>query len=293
MKPLKRFLLSLIIMVVIIPFGAVSRAEENDNPDHTLSPYFFVKSDDASIDQLPLKATTAEVNIAGVIADVLVRQVYKNEGKKPLEAIYIFPASTRTAVYGMKMTIGERVIVAKIDKRESARRQYEQARDSGRSASLLEQQRPNVFQMNVANIMPGDEIKVELTYTELLVPTDGIYEFVYPTVVGPRYTNQSADTALPSERWVQNPYLHQGNAPTYSFVINATVSAGLPLQELVCTSIKSRRLTTVLQLPASRSTRRKKTAAIATIFCATVWRETKSNPVFFSMKGKKKTSFCS
>ena len=71
MKPLKRFLLSLIIMVVIIPFGAVSRAEENDNPDHTLSPYFFVKSDDASIDQLPLKATTAEVNIAGVIADVL------------------------------------------------------------------------------------------------------------------------------------------------------------------------------------------------------------------------------
>ena len=238
MKPLKRFLLSLIIMVVIIPFGAVSRAEENDNPDHTLSPYFFVKSDDASIDQLPLKATTAEVNIAGVIADVLVRQVYKNEGKKPLEAIYIFPASTRTAVYGMKMTIGERVIVAKIDKRESARRQYEQARDSGRSASLLEQQRPNVFQMNVANIMPGDEIKVELTYTELLVPTDGIYEFVYPTVVGPRYTNQSADTALPSERWVQNPYLHQGNAPTYSFVINATVSAGLPLQELVCTSHK-------------------------------------------------------
>ena len=120
---------------------------------------------------------------------MLVTQVYKNDGKKPLEAIYIFPASTRAAVYGMKMTIGKRVIEAKIKKRDEARREYEQARDAGKNASLLEQQRPNVFQMNVANIMPGDEIKVELKYTELLVPTDRVYEFVYPTVVGPRYSN--------------------------------------------------------------------------------------------------------
>ncbi|HBA55343.1 MAG TPA: trypsin, partial [Syntrophorhabdus aromaticivorans] len=180
---------------------------------------FFVKSDDPDTDRLPLKSTSAEVNIAGVIADVKVAQVYKNEGKKPIEAIYIFPASTRAAVYGMKMTIGKRVIEAKINKREEARRQYEEARDQGKSASLLEQRRPNVFQMNVANIMPGDEIRVDLKYTELLVPTDKIYEFAYPTVVGPRYSNQSAETAPPSERWVQNPYLRQGKAPTYGFDI--------------------------------------------------------------------------
>jgi Vault protein inter-alpha-trypsin. len=144
MKQLKRFLLSLIITAFILPFGALARAQENENSDRTLSPYFFVKSDDAGTDQLPLKATSAKVNIAGVIADVLVTQVYKNDGKKSLEAIYIFPASTRAAVYGMTMTIGERVIAAKIDKRDAARKQYEQARDSGRSASLLEQQRPNV-----------------------------------------------------------------------------------------------------------------------------------------------------
>ena len=59
--------------------------------------------------------------------------------------------------------------------------------------------------MNVANIMLGDEIKVELQYTELLVPTDKVYEFAYPTVVGPRYSNQPAETAPASERWIQNP----------------------------------------------------------------------------------------
>ena len=127
--------------------------------DRTLSPYFLVKSDDAQVDQLPLKSTRSEVNIAGVIADVTVTQTYTNSGKTPLEAVYVFPASTRAAVHGMKMTIGDRVVVAKINKCEEARRQYEEAKQQGKSASLLEQQRPNVFQMNIANIMPGDEIR--------------------------------------------------------------------------------------------------------------------------------------
>lgn len=209
--------------------------------DRSLSPYFFVESADKSVDQLPLKATSADVEITGVIADVLVTQVYKNEGKQPIEARYVFPASTRAAVYGMQMTIGERVVQAQIQKKEEARAMYEAAKAQGKSASLLEQQRPNVFEMNVANIMPGDEIKVELRYTELLVPTDGIYEFVYPTVVGPRYSNGSGSTeavkpAQDNEKYVQNPYLHEGNASPFPFDVTATLSTGLPIQGIACPS---------------------------------------------------------
>ncbi len=209
-----------------------------ERADLTLSPYFLVKSDDPSLDQMPLKATTAEVKVAGVIADVLVTQVYKNQGRKPLEAVYVFPASTRAAVYGMRMTIGERTIEAQIQKREEARQAYEKARQEGKGASLLEQQRPNVFQMNVANIMPGDEIKTELRYTELLVPSDGVYELVYPTVVGPRYSNQPAAEAPASEHWSKNPYLHQEEAPPYTFDLRIDLTAGLPIQEMACSSHK-------------------------------------------------------
>jgi len=189
---------------------------EKETDDKTLSPYFFIKSNDSATDQLPLESTSVKVDISGVIADVKVTQVYKNGGKRPIEAIYVLPASTRAAVYGMKMTIGKRVIIAAIKKRDDARREYELARQEGRSASLLEQQKPNVFQMNVANIMPGNTIKVELSYTELLVPEDKVYEFIYPTVVGPRYSSQSAETAAPQDRWVENPYLRQGEAPPYA-----------------------------------------------------------------------------
>lgn len=237
MNPAIRVAILFLMIISMLPWSAAhARPEAND--DRTLSPYFFVKSDDPALDRLPLKSTSASVRISGVIADVLVTQFYRNEGKKPLEAIYVFPASTRAAVYGMRMTIGKRVIEAKIKRRDEARRDYEQARDQGRSASLLEQQRPNVFQMNVANIMPGDEIRVEMRYTELIVPTDRVYEFVYPTVVGPRYSNLKAETSAPSAHWVQNPYLRQGEAPTSAFDISVDISAGLPIRELACPSHK-------------------------------------------------------
>jgi Ca-activated chloride channel family protein len=232
----KVFLSMISTILMLIASGA--QGQLTDEANKTLSPYFYVKSDDPAVDQLPFKSTSADVKVVGVIADVMVTQVYKNEGKKPLEAIYIFPASTRAAVYGMKMTIGKRTVIAKIQERKEARRQYEEAKQQGKSASLLEQQRPNVFQMNVANILPGDVIQVELKYTELLVPADGIYKFVYPTVVGPRYSNQSAESALPSHMWVENPYLHQGESPAYTFDLTTSLSAGLPIQHIASTSHK-------------------------------------------------------
>ncbi len=234
----KRKKWTLLIVALFLFLANVAYAQQEKDADRTLSPYFLVKSDDPEVDQLPLKSTSAKVNVSGVIADVIVRQVYKNEGKRPLEAIYVFPASTRAAVYGMKMMIGERTITAKIRKRDEARREYEEAKEAGKSASLLEQQRPNVFQMNVANILPGDVIKVELKYTELLVPTDAVYEFVYPTVVGPRYSNQPAAEATPQEKWIENPYLHEGESPTYTFDITLDVAAGLPIQDITCPSHK-------------------------------------------------------
>ncbi len=235
MRFLGKYIAILLILVVMIPISAFAQQAEPAD-DKTLSPYFFVKSDDPAVDQLPLQSTHADVDIAGVIARVRVTQVYKNTGTRPIEAVYVFPGSTRAAVFGMRMTIGERVIEAKIEERQKARADYEQAKADGKSASLLEQQRPNVFQMNVANIMPGDVIKVELDYTELLVPEDGTYEFVYPTVVGPRYSNMPKDQATDRDRWVENPYLREGEPEPFTFDINVTLNSGIPISRIACPS---------------------------------------------------------
>ena len=224
-----------ILILILLALAMPAWASPAENPaDQTGSPYFFVKTDDPETDRLPLKKTDVDVRIAGVIADVTVTQVYTNEGERPLEAVYVFPASTRAAVYGMQMTIGERTIVADIEERKAARKAYEAAKNAGRSASLLEQQRPNVFQMNVANILPGDVIEVALKYTELLVPENAIYEFVYPTVVGPRYTGPQGEVQPAAEDWTANPYLHEGEAPASRLDIRVHLNAGMPVAQIAC-----------------------------------------------------------
>jgi Ca-activated chloride channel homolog len=231
MKPSLPRILVVCTIVLLVPPAA--RAQ-GDRPaaDKTLSPFFFVEGGEPDIDRLPLKDTRVDVAIAGVIADVTVRQVYENRGTRPIHARYVFPASTRAAVYGMTMTVGNVRTVARIREREQASREFEAARKEGKSASLLEQSRPNVFTMKIANVLPGDTILVELKYTELLVPTDGTYEFVYPMVVGPRYSEKSQTQASPADQFVRAAYTQQGEPPKSDFHLAGTVSAGMAFREI-------------------------------------------------------------
>lgn len=230
-------LITFLIAVSCVLSGAASA--ETDPPTKTLSPYFFVEGGEEAVESFPLKSTTVNATINGVIADVTVIQEYRNSGSQPINARYIFPASTRAAVHGMTMTVGEEVIEAQIKERTEAKRVFEKAKSEGKSASLLAQHRPNVFSMDVANIVPGDTVKIELHYSELLVPEEAIYQFVYPTVVGPRYSNIPESGAPDHHQWLSNPYLKAGEKPPSTFTMNIVLDAGMPIQKVSCTSHKT------------------------------------------------------
>ncbi|HEV8203059.1 MAG TPA: VIT and VWA domain-containing protein, partial [Pyrinomonadaceae bacterium] len=218
------------IAVAIAFTSGVAQTKE----DKTLAPYFVVQGD-PSVDHLPLKDTRVEISVSGVIADVKVRQIYRNDGSRPINASYVFPASTRAAVYSMRMQIGDEIIVAKIKEREQAKKDFEQAKEEGKSASLLEQQRPNVFSMSLANLMPQEQVEIELRYTELLVPTDSVYEVVFPTVVGPRYASPQ-DKTKKEDGFVETPYQHGGEQPASALHISTRIAAGVPIYDLSCPS---------------------------------------------------------
>ena len=208
-----------------------SHAQDSNAPRlKTESPYFFVKSNDLAIDQLPLKSTKVDVRISGVIADVTVTQHYKNAGTRAIEAKYVFPSSTRAAVHGMSVRLGDRLVTANIREKRQAVIEYDAAKKEGKTAALLEQHLPNVFQMNVANILPGDDVKVELHYTELLVPAAGNYQFVFPTVVGPRYNSMQSSQAQAA--WVGQPVLPAGVASPAAFDIHVALNSPIGIKEM-------------------------------------------------------------
>ncbi|HLD67215.1 MAG TPA: VIT domain-containing protein [Pseudomonas sp.] len=225
-------LAALLVVGLVGPACALAQGLGEVAADKTESPYFAVDSSDPGTDRLPLKATQVRARVLGVIADVTVTQHYRNEGTRPLEARYVFPASTRAAVYAMQVRIGDRLLSANIREKQQAKQEYEAAKSAGKTTALLEQQRENVFQMSVANILPGDEVAVELHYSELLVPTDGVYRFVFPTVVGPRYNGAPATGSGTGEQWIAMPFATPGAATGPGFDLQVQLATPTPLRDL-------------------------------------------------------------
>ena len=135
----------------------------------------------------PLKHTSAKAEISGFLSRVVVTQEFENPFDEKIEAVYTFPLPQNAAVDDMTMVVGDRTVRGKILRREEAEAVYEAAKTNGQTASLLNQERPNIFTQSVANILPGEQIKITISYVETLRYEDGAYEFVFPMVVGPRY----------------------------------------------------------------------------------------------------------
>lgn len=135
----------------------------------------------------PLKHTEVKAQVSGFLARVTVTQEFENPFKEKIEAMYTFPLPQDAAVDDMTMLVGDRTVRGKILKREEAQAVYEAAKAGGQRAALLDQERPNIFTQSLANILPGEQIKITISYVETLKYEDGSYEFVFPMVVGPRY----------------------------------------------------------------------------------------------------------
>jgi hypothetical protein len=157
------------------------------NESHQLAPPTLHTVDGKANIQLPLKQTDVASEISGFVARTTVRQVYSNSNKEAVEAVYSFPLPTRAAVYDFMMEIEGRRIVGIVRPKEEAREIYNQAKEEGYTASLLTQERPNIFTQNIANIPASGTVTIHISYFERLRQDNGYYEYIFPAVVGERY----------------------------------------------------------------------------------------------------------
>lgn len=139
------------------------------------------------VGQCPLKHTDVKAKISGYVSHVTVKQTFHNPYDHKIEAVYTFPLCETAAVDDMVMKVGSRIVRGTIKKKEEAKEIYDRAKEAGHVASLLDQERPNIFTQSVANIEPGKEVEITIQYIDLLPYDDGKYTFNFPTVVGPRF----------------------------------------------------------------------------------------------------------
>ncbi len=181
--------------------------------------------------ECPLKHTSVKAEVSGFLSRVTVTQDFENPFSDKIEAFYSFPLPQSAAVDDMTMLIGDRTVKGKIMRREEARNAYAAAKQLGKVAALLDQQRPNIFTQSVANILPGRQIRIVISYVETLKYEDGSYEWSFPMVIGPRYnpgtTNKSSET---SNETNQSPI--EGMRAGHDISLELSLDAGVPIESL-------------------------------------------------------------
>ncbi len=159
------------------------------------TPGLHAQSPDGKEQLLPLQHTEVMAKVAGNVARVEVTQTFTNPFNNPLEAVYVFPLPDEAAVDDMEIIVGDRIIRGTIKKRGEAKRIYQEAKQQGKTAALLEQEKDNIFTQSLANIKPGEKIQVTIRYTDSMKFEEGSYEFVFPTVVGERYIPENTNNS--------------------------------------------------------------------------------------------------
>ena len=202
------------------------------------------KSKDGMI-KAPTLKTDVHMRITGMIARVKVEQHFKNPTKDWMEGVYVFPLPEESAVDHLDMKVGTRLIEGQIKEKEEAKKTYEAAKQEGKKATLLEQERTNIFTTNVANIGPDEEITVAIEYQETLRYDQGQFRIRFPMVVAPRYipgtpvasdfvgTGFSRNTdQLPDANRITPPVLHPSKGLINPVSIKIDLDAGFALAKL-------------------------------------------------------------
>ncbi|MBI5551286.1 MAG: VWA domain-containing protein [Desulfobacterales bacterium] len=196
-------------------------------------------------DQFILRQTAAEVEITGVVARVRLRQVFENPYDERLETIYVFPMPENAAVDAYSFRIGEKVIKGVVKKKEEARKEYEQAKQEGRKAGLLEQERPDIFTQSLVNIPPRATVVANIEYVHTLKIDGAHYLFSFPMVVAPRYIpgqpvargnvgrGWANDTdQVPDASKITPQYIPPGMRAGHDIDVTVKIDAGLPIQAI-------------------------------------------------------------
>ena len=192
----------------------------------------------------PLLRTDVEIRVSGLVARTRVTQTFRNPSDEWFEGVYVFPLPESSAVDRLRIRIGERVVEGEIRERNAAKKDYEAARDSGRRAALLEQERPNMFTSSVANIGPREDIVVEIEYQQTLRYDSGAFSLRFPMTVGVRYipgaplagrsgSGGSPDTVRVADASrITPPVLHPSVGPINPVSIRVELDAGVPLARI-------------------------------------------------------------
>lgn len=235
--------IQLAILLILSSISVLGAKEYGFSEEKTMPGAMYAKNEKENFRLfLPLKKTDVKLWVSAGIVHAEVSQVFKNDSQYPLEAIYVFPLPSRSTVTDMVLETNDRIIRSVVKERAEAKQIYEAAKKAGKKTALIEEERPNIFTTSVANFLPGETVKIKISYIEPIEYKKGSYEVNFPMVVGPRYIPFKLDVddngvvdaqpAVADAPRITPPLLHPTIDSGHRLTMNVIIE-GIPLGEII------------------------------------------------------------
>ena len=125
-----------------------------------------------------------DVVIEDGYATTTVEQVFHNPNSQTLEAIYSFPVPDKAAVGEFTYWINGQPVIGEVVEKQQARDVYEQQKQTGQQAALVEKDAYKTFDISVTPVAPQSDVRVKLVYLQPAHVDTGIGRYAYPLEEG-------------------------------------------------------------------------------------------------------------
>jgi len=179
----------------------------------------------------------ANIEVNGLVVYAEIKQIFINPHAVELEGKYQFPLPENAAVKQLMIKVGDKEIVGKIMEKKAAKAIYQQAKRQGKKASLLEQQRPNLFTNKIANIPAYSTVVVTLKFVMPVSFSNGEFTFTLPLALTERYQPKLYHPSS-NEQKSTIPLSKSSSVARSQSSINIALNSGVPITSISSDSHK-------------------------------------------------------
>ncbi|MBU1105284.1 MAG: VWA domain-containing protein [Candidatus Riflebacteria bacterium] len=208
--------------------------------------------------EVALKAVAVKGELTGLTCHWQIVQKFVNAEKKAIEALYVFPLPADATLSGLKIVTGDKTIVTRPEERDKAFEEYDEAISAGNGAFMLDQERRDIFALNLGNLLPGQEVEVQISMFQLLQAHATGARVAFPVALVPKYFPNDKTADITEWERVQPGYATEvpyGFSYSLKIVQNSPIksveSPGHPIRVAYDTNVAEVTLAQVNAMPDS------------------------------------------
>lgn len=142
-----------------------------------------------------LRQVSINGNVCGEFAEFSIAQMYENKGESHIDGVYIFPIPDTAVITGFEAMLGGKTLKALVEDKRETEKMFLEGVEKGLNPITIESYEENIFKISIGSIMPGETVKITVSYLDQLLFENNKFKLYLPAITSPKNINEEEEEA--------------------------------------------------------------------------------------------------